>query len=181
MTKFSVAVSIFGASVMRLFQSRWNKLLSLSKSASLYIHTLRGYARLVLYFIVIDKNVASPRFSPAFKVSDSVTFMFCVVKIGSMSVRLEFVILVASLILLMRWQSNIISYMICVSNQRFIILSDNSHALSKDHEKFLQNEESAFGGRYTQHKKIWEVGSSISNQTNSTLAGSRSLRLLHDS
>ena len=80
----------------------------------------------------------SLRLSPALKVPDSVTlFLCCKNRIYECSTGIRdicvFGVLSKSTFIL----------------PTIIILSDNSHALSKDHKQFLQNEESAFGGQYT--------------------------------
>ena len=57
------------------------------------------------------------------------------------------------------------------------ILSDNSEAFSMDHSNFFQNELSAFGGLYTQQRRMLQVGSLISVHKQSVSIGSKFSRL----
>ena len=111
----------------------------------------------------------------------------CDVRIGSMRVCVECVILVDSCIVFVKllcW-STCISGIICdggmfkkstFRSPRIMILSECSLLFSKDQEKFFQKVVSVVGGRYTQHKKKIEVWFSISIQIHSTLTGSKSTR-----
>ena len=111
----------------------------------------------------------------------------CDMRIGSMRVCVECVILVGSCIVFVKllcWSIYRVLYVMvgCLKNQQFrspriMILSECSLLFSKDQEKFFQKVESVVGGRYTQHKKKFEVpGFSISIQIHSTLTGSKFMR-----
>lgn len=108
--------------------------------------------RFKLYFRKIEIKVVlwSLTLVSTLRVLASITSMLFVVRIGSISVRVVFVILVGSEILLVRLLMDKMSRISCVfgifkkstlTSPTMMILSDISLTLSKDHERLFQNVE----------------------------------------